>query len=251
MDRRDEGECYAQWTSNSGDARPNAFFDGMRKSRDFTGSKYNAVMPKMAFLIMNDISETRLHPYLLLFNRHVVQLQKHLSGLSSSSPSTDSLIGGVLWTAEEKNKFFHALSVYSRLRPDLIAACIRTKNEAEVLEYLLLLEDGSRTTGSSEACVRASLYSARQVSDSWITWEEANAERLRLNEAIWDGGSRIDGEDSPPRDDGESSYPELQYLGGLKDLTYAHLRVLGEVLQADKNYEPDADMVTSSPIELG
>jgi hypothetical protein len=195
-----------------------------------------------------------VHPYLVLFNQHVEQLRRHLSGFCNQSPSANSLIGGVLWTAEEKDHFFHALGVHSRLRPDLIAACVGTKNEVEVLEYLSLLADGSKKTASSEECIRATLYSAREVSDSWITWEEGNAKRLRLNEANWGRTSCIDGEDGLVRDEEESiesGNPDKQPLGGLKHLNYAHLHVLGEVLQGDNNHGPDADMVTSSSIESG
>jgi hypothetical protein len=203
---------------------------------------------------MNNISKTEVHPYLALFNQHVEHLRRHLSGFCGQLPSTSSLIGGVLWTVEEKDIFFHALSVHSRCRPDLIAACVGTKNEVEVLEYLSLLASGSKQAGTSDECERATLYSAREVSDAWIAWEEENAETLRLNEANWSRTSRVDGENRQLREEEESTeygYPDKRPLGGLEHLTYAHLQVLGEMLQNNNDHGPDTEMVTSSSIESG
>ncbi|KAF9445024.1 hypothetical protein P691DRAFT_785802 [Macrolepiota fuliginosa MF-IS2] len=79
------------------------------------------------------------HPYFALFNRHLTRLREHLVGVShhhaSISPST---VGDILWSVEEKEAFVHALSTYSRFRPDLIVGWIETKNEVEVLSTHVL-----------------------------------------------------------------------------------------------------------------
>lgn len=49
------------------------------------------------------------------------------------------------WTPAEHNAFFRALSVHSRWRPDLIAACVPTRTEWEVWMYLEALEEGAAT----------------------------------------------------------------------------------------------------------
>lgn len=49
------------------------------------------------------------------------------------------------WTPTEHDAFFRALSVYSRWRPDLIAACVSTRAEWEVWMYLEALEEGAAT----------------------------------------------------------------------------------------------------------
>lgn len=45
------------------------------------------------------------------------------------------------WTDLEKDTFFHAVATHSRLRPDLIAASIKTKNMYDVCLYMRYLDD--------------------------------------------------------------------------------------------------------------
>ena len=49
------------------------------------------------------------------------------------------------WTPAEHDAFFRAVSVHSRWRPDLIAACVPTRTEWEVWMYLEALEEGAAT----------------------------------------------------------------------------------------------------------
>ncbi|KAF9447490.1 hypothetical protein P691DRAFT_776104 [Macrolepiota fuliginosa MF-IS2] len=192
------------------------------------------------------------HPYFALFNRHLTRLREHLVGVShhhaSISPST---VGGILWSVEEKEAFFHALSTYSRFRPDLIAGCIETKNEVEVLEYLVLLEEGSRSI-EAESC-RPQMPISHEVSDSWISWEEENAERLMANEEVWAEGSGISvvgvqgripeaNVEQPIHSIDSSS--GLAPLNGIKRLTYDHLFVLDSMLKRDGKKHPETDQET-------
>ncbi|KAG8220465.1 hypothetical protein J3R82DRAFT_3160 [Butyriboletus roseoflavus] len=49
------------------------------------------------------------------------------------------------WTPAEHDALFRAISVHSRWRPDLIAACVPTRTEWEVWMYLEVLEEGAGT----------------------------------------------------------------------------------------------------------
>lgn len=122
--------------------------------------------------------------YLSQFRVHIAQVQAHLSGqthgplLPSISPPT------AYWTSCEKNAFFLALARYSRLRPDLIAAHIKTKSVVDVCAYIDLLHAASKDNPISRA--RADIGIAFEVSDSWIDYEERNATSLTTAELLWD-----------------------------------------------------------------
>lgn len=195
-----------------------------------------------------------LHPYLALFNQHLGQLRDHLDGILQQHASVPSIIGGVLWTSEEKDLFFHALSIYSRFRPDLIAGCIGTKNEVEVMEYFALLEDGLRNQEIEEP-FRTKLPFAHEVSDSWILWEEENAERLQMNEEIWAEESRMDmvkevrgsGASAGHAGHADDVSSDLASLGEIEHLTYGHLYVLNSMLKDDgKQQSEGGEVVVSS-----
>ncbi|KAF5354776.1 hypothetical protein D9756_005293 [Leucocoprinus leucothites] len=178
----------------------------------------------------------KLPPYLILFNRHLEQLRDHLSGTSHNHVHTTTTLDDVEWEASEKDAFFYALSVHSRLRPDLIAASIQTKNEVEVLEYMAYLEEGLQREDlqGSHGC-RKNLPLAHEVSEIWVAWEEENAERLRVNEEIWSAKPDCDTKDlneiQAHIDESSRNLP----LGGVPYLTYGHLVVLDSMLGADKN----------------
>ena len=54
------------------------------------------------------------------------------------------------WTPAEHDAFFRAVSVHSRWRPDLIAACIPTKSEWDVWMYLETLEEGAMALATQQ-----------------------------------------------------------------------------------------------------
>lgn len=126
--------------------------------------------------------------YLSQFRVHIAQVQAHLSGqsqdplLPSISPPT------AYWTSCEKNSFFRALARYSRLRPDLIAAHIKTKSVVDVCTYIDLLHAASKDHPITRA--RADVDIAFEVSDSWIEYEERNAASLTTDELLWDTEQR-------------------------------------------------------------
>ncbi|KAI5995257.1 hypothetical protein F5J12DRAFT_855466, partial [Pisolithus orientalis] len=94
------------------------------------------------------------------------------------------------WTPAEKNAFFRALSVYSRWRPDLIAAAVPTRTVWEVDSYLIALEEGATLLDMAEngdeslsdldfdegdSGSDVELEPAYEVSDAWVAVEEALA----------------------------------------------------------------------------
>ncbi|KAI6046274.1 hypothetical protein EDC04DRAFT_2629653 [Pisolithus marmoratus] len=94
------------------------------------------------------------------------------------------------WTPTEKNALFRALSVYSRWRPDLIAAAVPTRSALEVDLYLVALEEGAQSLKRAEngdeslsdldvdeedSGSDSELEPAYEVSDAWVGVEESLA----------------------------------------------------------------------------
>lgn len=94
--------------------------------------------------------------------------------------------------AEEKDKFFHALSVHSRMRPDLIAEEIGTKTLADVLGYLDMLEDSVRNPGNVASSsglkfvplLRKDFPIAHEISEEWLEFEDEQAASVTVLEPI-------------------------------------------------------------------
>src|SRR5258708_9479179 len=85
---------------------------------------------------------------------HISATRHHLTGAPKPPeppypPSFHPPTG--YWTSAEKAPFFRALTVYSRLRPDLIAASIGTQSTADVAAYLSLLRYGSTLVHTHKA----------------------------------------------------------------------------------------------------
>lgn len=133
----------------------------------------------------DEIEET---PYFRHFRVHLQEVQDRIHGSSHGAlmPSYYPPCG--YWTSQEKEQFFHGLSIHSRLRPDLIAADIPTKSVLDICAYLSLLEDVSQKT-SREKRRRATIIAAADVSDDWVEYEEQLAERLVQNEIQYVSGA--------------------------------------------------------------
>ncbi len=101
----------------------------------------------------------------------------------------------LIWTVEEKEVFFGSLARHSRLRPDLIAAEVRTKTETQVIWYLDTLEAMSLSLRHDHLPSQYRLHlrpwldgiapPAREVSDGFIAREEELAKRLSNREIEW------------------------------------------------------------------
>lgn len=113
--------------------------------------------------------------------------QDHLAGNDGTPLMSSFLHPNAVWTPQEKDTLFHALSVHSRFRPDLISHEIKTKSVPEVCNYLTTL----RLAASQEENVvpysqwRQNLPIATEVSSEWIAMEEEAALDITTREQDW------------------------------------------------------------------
>lgn len=138
-----------------------------------------------AELDQEDVDRTRTSKYLAHLHEHISATQQHLLGRDASRVSHPSFFApNSFWTSEEKDKFFHGLSVYSRLRPDLIAEDIVTKSLAEVCVYLDMLDEAMRNPEVLASISpehrftpfpRKDFPIAYEVSEDWVAYEEDRA----------------------------------------------------------------------------
>src|ERR1700721_3739475 len=117
--------------------------------------------------------------YQLDYRNHLSATQDHLLGSQNPDPPLKcSYISPTgYWTPAEKNIFFHALVVHSRLRPDLIASCLPNKTFVDVCTYIDHLEAASYDNPPDDH-LRSDLPRAMEVSDDWIAYEEVEASTL-------------------------------------------------------------------------
>ncbi|EGO26118.1 hypothetical protein SERLADRAFT_462828, partial [Serpula lacrymans var. lacrymans S7.9] len=127
--------------------------------------------------------------YLQSFRKHLSSVQEHLDGHVALDLSDDVELAsegqGGTWSGDERDRFFHALTIYSRWRPDLIAAAVKTKNVAEVCHYLFILEEtalGEEMEGRGDGVGRAQRDVAMQVSEEWVAKEEGLAAEVLRRE---------------------------------------------------------------------
>ncbi|KAJ7680341.1 hypothetical protein DFH06DRAFT_1464568, partial [Mycena polygramma] len=119
------------------------------------------------------------------YETHLGQLREHLSG-NAGQPLPPSFIPPAgYWTSREKDCFFHALAVHSRLRPDLIANSVKSKTVVDVCAYIDAL-DRAAATRSPMPSLRSTLEGAMEVSDSWVEYEEAQASILTKLDSEWE-----------------------------------------------------------------
>ncbi|KAL5527672.1 hypothetical protein ACEPAG_6473 [Sanghuangporus baumii] len=127
--------------------------------------------------------------YVKHFQKHVEDVALHLNGAHHFCGSLHpSYFPCGYWSEEDKNRFFHALSVHSRFRPDLIAEDIPGKTAADVCVYLDSLDDAAART--RKKFKRAALPRALEVSDNWIDFEENRARGLADLESTWETHQR-------------------------------------------------------------
>ncbi|TFK75419.1 hypothetical protein BDN72DRAFT_832296, partial [Pluteus cervinus] len=119
--------------------------------------------------------------YALQFREHLSQFRAHLSGSHDKHLSPSFVPIGNDWSPEEKDLFFHGITVHSRFRPDLISADIGTKNIIDVCVYTDMLDKAS-AMDPSNVQLREELEGALEVSDSLIGWEEEQASALVDNQ---------------------------------------------------------------------
>ncbi|EAU91400.1 hypothetical protein CC1G_01889 [Coprinopsis cinerea okayama7 len=168
-------------------------------------------------------------PYWQLYQQHVEETRARVLGRLPEQPTAtvedneeddDGLQPSFIpptgfWTAQEKDAFFQALNRYSRLRPDLIAASIKTKNVVDVCVYLDALEQaaaaqrnkdrlceqerGKSVGGGRDYKVgRLWMEGAMEMSSDWVEFEELQARLL----------TSIDEQQSENEDDEEQGLKE-------------------------------------------
>ncbi|KAJ8489089.1 hypothetical protein ONZ45_g13712 [Pleurotus djamor] len=122
--------------------------------------------------------------YVDMFRDHLASVEAHLRG-KESEPLLPSFVPPAgYWTSVEKEAFFHALSIHSRLRPDLIAQSIGTKTVLDVCAYIDILDSAAAELGGQEG-IRAQMDPAMHVSRYWQMWENTQATALIAAETRW------------------------------------------------------------------
>jgi len=115
-----------------------------------------SILPKKKHLTQTGLGDVNF-PYYDDFRQHVEDVLDHLAGRTTEeeeeSDGTDgpeNPLSHPHWTPEEKDAFFHALTTSSRLRPDLISACIQTKSVFEVCQYIQTLDEALEDLNAAE-----------------------------------------------------------------------------------------------------
>ena len=135
--------------------------------------------------------------YLAQLHDHFADSRLHSLG---SRNDDDSLLPSVFppnahWTSKEKDLFFHALAIHSRLRPDLIARDVKTKTLVDVCVYLDMLEEGLENLDDIKAqersnqskrkvkeFIRDELPIAMEMSEQWCHFEARQASLIAASE---------------------------------------------------------------------
>jgi hypothetical protein len=129
---------------------------------------------------------------------HISTTRHHLTGRPKHpeppyAPSFHPPTG--YWTPTERAIFFRALSVHSRLRPDLIAASIDTKSTVDVAIYFSLLRQGATRVNDNKSSNRSSHGAtitigrdqhtvAHQISEELVALEDQQAALIYVAEPI-------------------------------------------------------------------
>ncbi|KAJ6586944.1 hypothetical protein DFH09DRAFT_239301 [Mycena vulgaris] len=183
--------------------------------------------------------------YLTDYENHLGQLKAHLLG-STGQPLPPSFIQPAgYWTSREKDHFFHALAVHSRLRPDLIAESVKSKNVLDVCAYIDALDAAARLHTSS---LRSTLECAMEVSDTWVQYEEEQASALAKLEPGWERAaeehrramllaSRFQ-DDHPYWSWKEQQERQWARQDGLAQLSIPHFRIMDRLIRKAREDEP-------------
>lgn len=132
--------------------------------------------------------------YIAHFRSHLADVQDHLKG-NNHAPLPPSYISPTgFWTSLEKELFFHALSVNSRLRPDLISESIGTKTTLDVCAYISVLEKAAAQEQLAHSVdIRQNLPCSVDASQDLIDWEDENSKSWAEAEPLWDAVTRKKG----------------------------------------------------------
>ncbi|RDB16963.1 hypothetical protein Hypma_002638 [Hypsizygus marmoreus] len=123
--------------------------------------------------------------YASQFRRHLADFRAHLAGVDVENLQPSFVPPTGYWTHSEKETFFHSLTVFSRFRPDLIAARIGTKTVMDVCTYIDTLDE-ALAQNQHLLSLREDFDVAMEVSNDWVRWEETRAEVLTALELQWE-----------------------------------------------------------------
>lgn len=171
----------------------------------------------------DDDTEDSRQDYSSLFRLHVNATRSHLCGESdkeSIEDDEDHVDDG--WTSSEKNLFFHALLLYSRWRPDLIASSISTKSTTDVSLYIDRLEEASSYSQPEDdtPLSREDFPCSHEMSKDWIEREEYEARvyaAYEIDAEERDKLQRREGKRSPSPSRSPSSRPAKRRKVSLED----------------------------------
>jgi hypothetical protein len=140
---------------------------------------------------LGDANIAQMSQYLAQLHGHISHVQKYTSGNDQTNPLPPSFYPpNSYWTGEEKGRFFHALAIHSRFRPDLIADKVGTKTFADVCLYIEMLEEAlhnpeniSSSTGIKFIpSARKDFPTAHEVSNEWVEYEDGLAAAINVME---------------------------------------------------------------------
>ncbi|PPQ98616.1 hypothetical protein CVT24_003949 [Panaeolus cyanescens] len=183
-----------------------------------------------------------LSSYIDDLHQHQVHTQNHLKGrISEELPLPPSFFPpSSYWTSAEKDLFFHGLTIYSRLRPELIAEHIRTKSTYDVCLYLDALQVAvERENFFTDAKpLRLHLEPAWDMSTRWVEYEERlAAETISRDVCVANVESRGGAQEScgcPPSNQWETKMTGVETKGCIAVLNHIDstgLQVLDGILK--------------------
>lgn len=124
--------------------------------------------------------------YIGHFNQHSAQFCAHLHGHTE-----DTVPSNVLgFNAAEIDAFFHALSIHSRWRPDLIADSIPGKSVLSICSYIDALDEASQALDPSSSVFlsRNAFECASETPDDLLKLEEEHAAKISQYDLPHDEG---------------------------------------------------------------
>jgi hypothetical protein len=211
------------------------------------------------------VSET----YLASYRAHLSQTRDHLAGAERDEDEDESEDEGHDelynyddndddWSPSEKDLFFHGLRVHSRLRPDLIAHQIGTRNVLDVCAYIDVLDqavayESQLAADSGPSLLRSEMDFAREVSERWVEHEERCAAALCKVEEEWHEHARVQRRaEEVKRGGGKGQTWERE--DALRVLGLEELKVLESIIRAKETTEEEEKILvaptTSGDISL-
>ncbi|KAI6244997.1 hypothetical protein HI914_07111 [Erysiphe necator] len=156
--------------------------DSPRSSEELSAKKRKRILEKY------ELKSKRLKPFLNHDYRNILNLEiQQISARVSQDDLyafQESQIGSSIWTVMEKSLFFAALDSLGKDNIRGISVRVGSKSELEVKEYLLVLEEKTRSmvSYSSDLCTLVEIPAASEISDNCCALIEKAADALAAHE---------------------------------------------------------------------